>query len=95
MRISEVLSDESKWTKGAFARDTEGKEVPAEDEKAVRWCLVGAAIKCRKDYKLFRHPILTDWWEWKPGFSIVRFNDADTTTFKDIRRVVAEFEALN
>lgn len=36
------LSDESRWTKRALARDQEGYPVRPEDPTAVAWCLEGA-----------------------------------------------------
>ena len=46
MKIRELLSDESKWTKGADARDCDGTPAHPYSEKAVCWSLVGAIQKC-------------------------------------------------
>lgn len=37
-----LLSDESSWTRGAWARDARGAECWPEDQGACRWCLLGA-----------------------------------------------------
>ena len=39
------LADPAHWTKGCFARDTEGLSVNKDDDKAVCWCLAGAILK--------------------------------------------------
>lgn len=46
MKISELLSDESKWEVGRQASSADGESVWPDDENAVRWCLIGAACKC-------------------------------------------------
>lgn len=46
MKIKELLSDESKWTQGAHARDKDEIPVNSQSPEAVRWCLVGAWEKC-------------------------------------------------
>lgn len=38
----ELLSDESKWTRGAFARDGLGERCKAIDKHACQFCTVGA-----------------------------------------------------
>lgn len=45
MKVSEILTDESKWCRGYGAVDAEGKGVPTASDKAVKWCLVGAILK--------------------------------------------------
>lgn len=46
MKIQDLLTDESKWTKGTYARDATGAAVDDQDPAAVAWCLTGAAFKC-------------------------------------------------
>lgn len=49
MKIRELLSDESKWTKGQNARRETGTPVDSNDERAICWCLFGAVWKCYSD----------------------------------------------
>jgi len=46
MKVCELLSDETKWTKGAFARDVKGVECSPNTWVAQSWCLLGAISKC-------------------------------------------------
>jgi hypothetical protein len=46
VNIKELLSEETKWTTGAFARSKDGSLVGPCSPKAVCWCLAGAAKKC-------------------------------------------------
>jgi hypothetical protein len=60
MKISQLLSKESKWTKGALARDKDGKIISCIDtlyvdqgrktfdlaKKAASWSLYGAIFRC-------------------------------------------------
>lgn len=46
MKIKELLSSESKWTQGSFAKNTRDENVVAKDPSAVKWCLFGAIDKC-------------------------------------------------
>jgi hypothetical protein len=46
MKVKELLSDPSKWTQGANARDSRGIRVPSADPEATCFCIVGALLKC-------------------------------------------------
>lgn len=87
MKISELLCDESKWCKGFMALDSNGNPVPSRRATAVKWCLLGAVIRCgikgddfiklekviKKLYYLSSIPIFNDQFE-----------------FKDVQRVLKE-----
>lgn len=45
MKAWELLSDESKWTKGYNARDKDGKVVAISDKAATCWCTIGSIFK--------------------------------------------------
>ena len=49
MKVSELLSDRSKWTQGASARDKHGDIVDPEDPVACKWCFIGALYYCYAD----------------------------------------------
>lgn len=46
MKMKELLSDGSKWTQGASARDATGRDCSPLSPDAARWCLHGAVIRC-------------------------------------------------
>ena len=50
MKAYELLSDESKWCQGDFARDVHGEAVNSHSPEAVRWCLTGALSRCYMGY---------------------------------------------
>ena len=41
--MRELLADESRWTKGAYARRENGNQIDSQDPNG--WCAAGAAIK--------------------------------------------------
>ena len=46
MKAHELLSDESKWTIGYYARDNKGRQVYSGSIEAVCWCAEGALFRC-------------------------------------------------
>lgn len=48
-RARDIISDESKWTKGAPARDANGGAVTCDDETAVSFCANGAIVRAQLD----------------------------------------------
>jgi hypothetical protein len=46
MKVHELLSDESKWTRKHFAVDSEGNPCLADSSKASAWDVTGAITKC-------------------------------------------------
>ena len=41
----DLLSDKSRWTSGAYARDDRGDSVSCHSRDARRWCVVGAVMR--------------------------------------------------
>lgn len=44
-RAKELIDDPSRWTKGVYARSGNGIEVGIHDDRAKRWCALGALTK--------------------------------------------------
>lgn len=42
--LDALFSDESKWTKGTYARDARGAQVFPGSDNAVCWCLAGGRL---------------------------------------------------
>ncbi len=93
MKPSELLSDRSKWTQDAFARDAKGYPVAATGPSATCFCLLGALRKCGHDindlgggtpYRILRDIVVA-----QTGFTTITiFNDSPNTTFDDIKKVL-------
>lgn len=41
-KTRELLSEPVRWTRGAYARDASGADVPYDEQAATCWCLSGA-----------------------------------------------------
>jgi hypothetical protein len=91
MTLQELFTDESRWTKDAFARNAKGKARGPLEPDAVRWCLMGALDFCygpkSRQQATLRRKI-----ETSPSYhtGIAQFNDSTETTFADIRKVIEE-----
>jgi len=49
----ELIRDESRWTRGATARLANGERTLPGDDRAVKWCAIGALMSCGVDALLF------------------------------------------
>lgn len=83
MKIRELLSDESKWTKGVASRDSNGNEVPYSSLLATCWCLLGACCRCYDDDFLAVRDKIQSEITWMPTW-----NDAPERTFKEVKELV-------
>lgn len=62
----ELISDPAKWTRGAYARDAEGRELTnPKNERAVCWCAAGAVRRFAGDRR--RATELVRWVVGYPG----------------------------
>lgn len=87
MTIRELLSDESKWTQRAPARNEAGELVGPQDSDAVCWCLWGAVIKTRN---IFQRTDVINSIHISTGQNVADWND--THTFKDVRELIERLE---
>lgn len=101
MKIKDLLTDESKWCQGAYAKDIHGNFVRAVSPDAVAWCLRGASWKCyapksRLEFDNSKF-VEVDNMLWKAVFalgytSITSYNDAPGRKFKDIVAFVEKLD---
>ena len=89
-----LLSDEDKWCKDAFARTSDVQMVDQSNAAATQWCVEGS-INCvaRREHSAhsFLALIILDRIAESRGFeSCVLFNDAESTTFADIKSLFAD-----
>lgn len=92
-KIKQVLSSEDKWTRGHFARNSNGEPCSIQGDYATCFCLMGA---CNKAIKLYCHDLLLHAVEKYSGKfrPIAEFNDDPETTFQDIQNVLNIMEEL-
>ncbi|PYQ25648.1 MAG: hypothetical protein DMF56_27015 [Acidobacteria bacterium] len=100
MKISELLTDASKWTQRTYARDEFGDDVAATDPKAVSWCLVGALVKCYAagpDSVPAEQALRAAWARWSTeheknptASTLTGWNDAFGRTFEEVKQLVEE-----
>ena len=74
--VRELLADESRWTKGVYARTKWGTPIDSQNPYAVRWCVAGAATKICGDNPL-RYVVQGTFCAGAPD-SIVVINDRST-----------------
>lgn len=87
MKLKELFTDESKWTKGSYARDQDGLTVDPQNDKAVCWCFRGAMYKIG-----FNIHSLTHIFEKLFPDGVMDWNDAPERTFEDIKKLVEELD---
>lgn len=87
MKIKELFTDSSRWTKGALARDINGEFT--DIDHGYSFCLSRAIYKCYPyDSKLIIFKI-------KPKLKeplIVNWNDAPERTFEEVKALVEELD---
>ena len=88
--LQALFRDKRNWTKHTYARDIKGREIWVCHPRAVSFCLSGALtliyphtnkrkVLLRAIKRVFPTTVTT---------SLPGFNDAETTTITDIRKVV-------
>lgn len=99
MKIRELFSDETKWTKGTNARNSFNDPVSPHDLVAAeKYCLQGAVIKCygfvdRNIYKLMKNRLLKiNDVEGDGPDEVVAWNDAPERTFEEVKKLVEELD---
>ncbi len=90
MLLSELLTDESKWTKGVNARDSSGNPISCLSDKATCFCLVGATFKCNGDESPDKVYKVMDKISDEIKFSISEWNDAPERTFQEVKDLVVK-----
>lgn len=96
MKVRDLLCDEGKWCKGANAVDANGDVVHPLSKHACRWCLLGAIIRCYGERPSCpgtpgNLPLKEIRKQLGPPTKVIpisTWNDARTTNFADIRRVL-------
>lgn len=90
MKVWQLLSDESKWTKGFAARSVYGAPIDPRSNEAVCWCLVGAIARCYGDDVHFHNVrnLIAD----KVGRTEASWNDTPKRTYSEVYALVKELD---
>lgn len=92
MKVRELLKDETCWTKGAYARDEKGNDIPATSEQATCFCLRGAIRKCYLDPEIREKVLETVYREIEYPRGISFWNDNPHRTFEDVKELVERLD---
>lgn len=87
--LDALFSDESKWTKGWFARDADGNYVEASGVRAVCWCIYGGFIRVGNENGLSDAVRASR----GTGDELSDWNDAPERTFADVKQLIASTRA--
>lgn len=90
MKVRDLLTDESKWTKGVFASTANGRRAAFCESDAVRFCLLGAITRCYPYTE--RHVAIDRVASQLSGRGIAEWNDDKNTTFADVRSLVEKLD---
>lgn len=92
MKVQDILTDKSKWTKGWNAKTRKGNETDIEKRSAVCFCLYGAIWRAKHlddEYNVNR---ALEKVRWKIGNDIFSWNDDKYRTFKQVRALIVELD---
>lgn len=89
MKIKDLLTDESKWTKGADARSEHSNFVMPESAFATCWCLRGLVYKCYEGEEAYSVICKIN---NKLDTAICVWNDAPERTFAEVKALVEELD---
>lgn len=94
MKAFELLSDETKWTKYSFARNSKNDMVEITDPTACKWCLVGAIQNCYPEFSdrmdiwdKIREAIHIPFAE-----PIIEWNDHPSRTFTEVHSLLKSLD---
>jgi hypothetical protein len=96
MKAKDILTDQSRWTRGAFARDEHGKMCDPEDDEARSWCVFGALRRAYLDTFELENAMRAVAQNIPPlkgygaSIAIMYWNDYPSRTFEDVRKVIEQ-----
>lgn len=90
MKMRELLSDETKWTRRKYAEDRWMNSVRPCEHEAVAWCLKGAALKCYTNDEEYRK--VMDALTFEVGGRISAWNDSPERTFAEVKALLERLD---
>jgi len=96
LQAMEIIGSPERWTKGTFARDSDGVSTVYYSSKAVCFCSIGALEKVKAAYSA-KYYIARSLPKDASSSGIVKYNDAPETKHKDVMNMfmTAAFLALS
>lgn len=92
MKIKELLSSPDKWAKGYYAYNWYGEMCCARSKRAVKFCLLGAGMKCYgEDWSKVRVRI-QEYVATRYHKPVQFWNDDASTRFEDVKQLVEELD---
>ncbi len=91
MKVADLYTDSSRWTKGAYERNAAGEPIRFQKEGAVCWCLVGAMQQCyltEGSYGARMRAVAAH----VGCYDLTAWNDAPERTFAEVRALVEELD---
>ncbi len=90
MKIKELLNDKTKWCQQHAAVDHNDNPTCPRGPDAVRWCLIGALLKCdpAEDSAVLEKLQSTIQQITGKYGGVIGYNDAPTTRFEDIQHLL-------
>lgn len=93
MKLRDILKTEKDWTKGYYARNSEGLKVLPDSGEAVCYCISGAICASGTGYastEMVTNAIKALFPErvHPEGHAVPEFNDHPETTFDDVCKVI-------
>ena len=89
MSVKELLDTPEKWTKNALAKDSKNRAVMHNDNRACKWCLLGAIYK---SYRVKEWTIITtkvnQYLYEHFGYSGISVLRQDHHEYEDIKKLV-------
>ena len=90
MKVKELYTDPSKWTKNAFARTKDGTPCYSSNPDAFSFCLSGAVGFCYIDNLDEQAEAFTKL--KRKIFSVWNWNDHPDRTFDEVKQLVNELD---
>lgn len=92
MKVKELLSDESKWTKETYARSSDGKPTAWFNQDAQCWCLLGAINLCYGGNSLDKLGMIRYALGLEFLSNAVDWNDHPNRTFSEVKALVEKLD---
>jgi hypothetical protein len=95
VKAKDILTDQSRWTQGAAARDRWGETCKPSSPEAAAFCVLGAIYRAYSEKaeraeaaRRVVEAIVSLGWKCRGSLAIGGWNDYPSRKFEDVRRVL-------